>query len=198
MDPPAKRGDGERTGQGRGSGAIAARRELSPSGKKGGEFPSSFVDRSAARGSNFTGNFSPRFDFRYSWALPSQKRFTERAPEDRSWSPRSGMTPSPSWQKPVAITAATTLLVALLSRLPDSYSATAVGFAFLAVTYALVLRTDDRERIARFGLSFAGLFDPEPLSFARIARDVGRALLWALGTASLCLPAFWIGFLWWW
>lgn len=108
------------------------------------------------------------------------------------------MTPSPPWQKPVAITAGTTLLVALLSRLPDSYSATAVGFGFLAVTYLLVLRSDDSEKIARYGLSFAGLFDPEPLSLTRIARDVGRALLWALGVSLLFLPAFWLGFLWWW
>jgi membrane protease YdiL (CAAX protease family) len=108
------------------------------------------------------------------------------------------MTPSPSWQKPVAITAATTLLVALLSRLPDSYSATAVGFGFLAVTYALVLRSDDREKIARYGLSFAGLFDPEPLSLRRITSETGRALLWALGAALIFFPPFWLGFLWWW
>ncbi|HEY0463504.1 MAG TPA: MrtC family glutamic-type intramembrane protease [Polyangiaceae bacterium] len=108
------------------------------------------------------------------------------------------MTPSPSWQKPVAITAGTTLVVALLSRLPDSYSATAVGFGFLAVTYFLVLRTDDSEKIARYGLSFAGLFDPEPLSLGRMARGVGQALLWALGLSLLFFPLFWLGFLWWW
>ncbi|HYQ01251.1 MAG TPA: MrtC family glutamic-type intramembrane protease [Polyangiaceae bacterium] len=108
------------------------------------------------------------------------------------------MTPSSSWQKPVAITVATTALVALLSRLPDTYSATAVGFAFLAVTYALVLRTDDREKIARYGLSFAGLFEPEPLSLARMTSEAGRALLWALGAALIFLPPFWLGFLWWW
>lgn len=108
------------------------------------------------------------------------------------------MTPSSSWHKPVAITVATTLIVALLSRLPDSYSATAVGFGFLAITYVLVLRTDDRERIARFGLSFAGLLDPEPLSLTRILRELWQALRWALGAALLFLPPFWLGFLWWW
>jgi membrane protease YdiL (CAAX protease family) len=108
------------------------------------------------------------------------------------------MTHSPPWQKPVAITAGTTFVVALLSRLPDSYSATAVGFAFLAVTYILVLRSDDSAKIARHGLSFGGLFDPEPLSLSRIARDTGTALLWALGLALIFLPAFWVGFLWWW
>jgi len=108
------------------------------------------------------------------------------------------MTPSPSWQKPVAITVATTGLVALLSRLPDSYSATAVGFGFLAATYFLVLRSDDTEKIARYGLSFAGLFEPEPLSVTRIAREIAQALRWALGAALIFLPLFWLGFLWWW
>ena len=108
------------------------------------------------------------------------------------------MTPSPSWQKPVAITVCTTLFVALLSRLPDSYSATAVGFGFLAVTYFLVLRTDDSEKIARYGLSFAGLFEPQPLSAQRITREITQALLWAFGAALLLLPQFWLGFLWWW
>ncbi|HKO49613.1 MAG TPA: MrtC family glutamic-type intramembrane protease [Polyangiaceae bacterium] len=108
------------------------------------------------------------------------------------------MTPSPSWQKPVAIAVATTALAALLSRLPDSYSATAVGFGFLTVTYWLVLRSDDSEKIARYGLSFGGLFDPAPLSAIRIARDTSNALLWAFGVGLVFLPAFWLGFLWWW
>ena len=108
------------------------------------------------------------------------------------------MTPSLSWHRPVTITVATTVLVALLSRLPESYSATAVGFGFLAVTYFLVLRKDDSHEIARYGLSFGGLFEPKPLSLTRIARDTGTALLWALGMGLLFLPLFWLGFLWWW
>ncbi|MES1176002.1 MAG: myxosortase MrtC [Myxococcales bacterium] len=106
--------------------------------------------------------------------------------------------PPRRWLIPVAITVATTALVALLARLPDSISATAVGFAFLAVTYFLVLRTDDSQKIARYGLSLGGLFDPEPLAPLRIARDVGMAVLWALGLALIFLPPFWIGFVWWW
>ncbi|HTA93462.1 MAG TPA: MrtC family glutamic-type intramembrane protease [Polyangiaceae bacterium] len=103
-----------------------------------------------------------------------------------------------SWHRPVAITVATTLLVALLSRLPDSISATAVGFGFLAATYWLVWRGDDSKRIARYGLSFAGLFDPEPLSFSRILRDAAAATGWALGAAAVFLPPFCFGFVWWW
>ncbi|MET0792348.1 MAG: myxosortase MrtC [Polyangiaceae bacterium] len=102
------------------------------------------------------------------------------------------------WLKPVAITVATTAAVALLARLPDNVSATAVGFGFLAVTYFLVLRTDDTQRIARYGLSLGGLFEPEPLSPSRIAREVSVAVLWALGFALIFLPPFWLGFLYWW
>jgi len=62
----------------------------------------------------------------------------------------------------------------------------------------LVLRTDDSAHIARCGLSFAGLFEPEPLSFLRMAREVGGALYVAAVAALVCLPAFWLGFVWWW
>ena len=103
-----------------------------------------------------------------------------------------------AWLKPVAITIATTSIVAGLARLPDNVSATAVGFGFLAATYFLVLRTDDTRKIARYGLSLGGLFDPEPLSAARIASDGTRAVLWALGLAIIFLPPFWLGFVWWW
>ena len=102
------------------------------------------------------------------------------------------------WLRPVAITVGTTAVVTLLSKMPDSVSATAVGFGFLAATYWLVLRRDDSARIARYGLSFAGLFDPEPLSLARMAREAVRAVLWALGSAAIFLPPFWLGFVWWW
>lgn len=102
------------------------------------------------------------------------------------------------WLKPTAITVATTASAALLSRLPDSVSATAVGLAFLSATYWLVLRHDDSAFIAEHGLSFAGLFDPEPLSPRRIARDTTSALLWAALISTIFLPLFWIGFLWWW
>lgn len=103
-----------------------------------------------------------------------------------------------AWLTPVAVTLGTTLLVALLSRLPDSFSASAVGFGFLAVTYWMVLRSDDGVRIARCGLSLGGLFDPEPLSLTRIAKETARAVLWALALALIFLPPFWRGFLWWW
>lgn len=104
----------------------------------------------------------------------------------------------PPWLKPLAITVATTAIVALLARLPDSVSATAVGFGFLAVSYWLVLRSDDNARITRYGLSFGGLFEARALSAPRIAREASTALLWALGAALIFLPWFWLGFRWWW
>ena len=103
-----------------------------------------------------------------------------------------------SWRTPVSIAVGTTVLVALLARLPDNLSATAVGFGFLAASYWLVLRTDDSQKIAHYGLSFGGLFDPVPLSATRIARSTGKAVLWALAWALFVLPLFWLGFLWWW
>lgn len=103
-----------------------------------------------------------------------------------------------TWRRPVAIAIGTTAIVALLSRLPDNLSATAVGFGFLAVTYWLVLRTDDSQKLAHYGLSFGGLLDPEPLSVTSISRATARAVLWALGWALVVLPLFWLGFLWWW
>jgi len=105
---------------------------------------------------------------------------------------------APTFRRPLLITLATTALVTALSKLPDSLSATAVGFGFLAVTYWLVLRSDDPEYLARYGLSLGGLFEPAPLSLSRIAREVGRACAWAFGLAALCFPPFWIGFVWWW
>ena len=111
--------------------------------------------------------------------------------------PPEGVSRRP-WLRPVVVTLCTTLLVTLLSKLPDSVSATAVGFGFLAVTYWLVLRSDDTARIERYGLSFAGLFDAAPLSIARITRESLRAACWALGLAALFLPPFWLGFVWWW
>jgi CAAX protease family protein len=157
---------------------------LGPSGKKGGEFPSSF-DRS-------------RFEFH--WKLLSPLRFGANEVQiSMTATPEvNGGAPRPSWRRPIAITVGTTLVVTLLSRLPDSFSATAVGFGFLAATYWLVLRRDDDVRIARYGLSFAGLFNPEPLSAARILRESGVAVLWAFGLAAIFFPPFWFGFVWWW
>lgn len=107
--------------------------------------------------------------------------------------------PAADWKRPLLVAVATTALVTGLSyALPSAYAATGVGLAFLAVTYVLVLRGDDVERVRHFGLSLAGLMEPEPLDARRIARDFARALMGALVCAAVLFPLFWAGYVWWW
>lgn len=99
---------------------------------------------------------------------------------------------------PIGIGLATTLVVTILSyALPPSYQATGVGLAFLAATYVLVLRHDGAVT-AHHGLALAGLFEPAPLSFARLTREAAVALAWALGCAAVIFPIFWLGWVAWW
>jgi CAAX protease family protein len=99
------------------------------------------------------------------------------------------------WKRPLVITLLTTVCVTALSYLlPRDYEATGVGLAFLAITYVLVLRDDDVERLRRVGLSFGGLLEPSPLDPKRILRDTLKALGWALAVAVLIFPPFWLGF----
>lgn len=99
---------------------------------------------------------------------------------------------------PIGIGLATTALVTVLSyTLPAAYQATGVGLAFLGVTYVLVLRHDDRAA-AHYGLALGGLFEPAPLSTARLLRDTSTAVAWAFGCAAIIFPLFWLGWLGWW
>jgi membrane protease YdiL (CAAX protease family) len=92
----------------------------------------------------------------------------------------------------------TALATALSYLLPDSWAATGVGFTFLLASYALVLRTDDSERIREFGLSMGGLLEPGPLSAGRLLRSALGALAYALAAALVIYPCFWFGFRIWW
>src|SRR5262245_19503508 len=104
-------------------------------------------------------------------------------------------TPRAAGLAPIGIGLATTALVTLLSyTLPVAYQATGVGLAFLGVTYELVLRRDERPT-AHYGLALGGLFEPAPLSAARLLRDAAIALSWALGCAAIVFPLFWLGWL---
>jgi membrane protease YdiL (CAAX protease family) len=105
---------------------------------------------------------------------------------------------APGWQRPLVVAALVTALVTVLAKLPESVSATAIGFAFLAVTYQLVLRGDDDARIRAYGLTLGGLLESEPLSAARIVRETSAAALRAIALAALVFPPFWLGFKWWW
>lgn len=102
-------------------------------------------------------------------------------------------------RKPLLAAIATTLTVTLLSYvMPPDYAATGVGLAFLAATYALALRGADSAQIRQFGLSLAGLLEPEPLSVRRLTRGAARAGGFALAAAALIFPLFWLGYVVWW
>ncbi len=91
-------------------------------------------------------------------------------------------------------TVATTIVVTLLSRLaPERYSATAVGIAFLAATWWLVLRGDEAT-IREHGLSLGGLLEPRPIEPRRLARDAGVALLYVAPLVLVVFPLFWAGY----
>jgi membrane protease YdiL (CAAX protease family) len=94
--------------------------------------------------------------------------------------------------------AVTALATALSYLLPDAWAATGVGFAFLGTTYWLVVRSDDVERIRRYGLSLGGLLEPLPLSARRLTRDAAIAIAYALAAAAIIYPCFWLGFRTWW
>jgi membrane protease YdiL (CAAX protease family) len=92
---------------------------------------------------------------------------------------------------------ATLLATALSYALPDSQAATGVGLVFLVFTYVLVLRDADAATVRQSGLSLGGLFEPESLSAARLARSALGAIAWALAFAALLFPPFWLGFVLW-
>lgn len=109
--------------------------------------------------------------------------------------------PTPDFKRPLAIALATTACVTAISYLtPERYAATAVGLAFLIVTYALTLagKDDDNERVRSFGLSLGGLLELSPIDPRRLLRDAARATGLALGVACVLFPPFWLGFVWWW
>lgn len=102
--------------------------------------------------------------------------------------------PETSLTRVVIATIATTAVVTTASYVaPEDYTATAVGMLFLGATYALVLRYSSAY-IERHGLALGGLFEPEPLSVRRIARDFGSSLAVALGVFAIIAVPFTIGF----
>lgn len=106
--------------------------------------------------------------------------------------------PAGLWQ-PLGVAALVTALATALSYLlPDSWAATGVGFVFLFATYRLVVRRDDTQQIREFGLSLGGLLEPAPLSPRHLLHCTLRALAYALGTALVIYPFFWLGFRIWW
>ena len=80
---------------------------------------------------------------------------------------------------------------------PEKHVATAVGFIFLATTWALVWRRDDAV-VERSGLSFGGLVLPGKIDGLRAFRSALIALAWALAFAAITFAPFYLGWHWWW
>jgi membrane protease YdiL (CAAX protease family) len=127
--------------------------------------------------------------------MSAPNRSSPSAVLPKSDPPGSASSERPSAWLPIGVTLATTAFVTALSYgLPEQFQATGVGLAFLAVTYALVLRHDS-ETVRRYGLALGGLFDSAPLSLAELVGSAARAVAWALAAAAVVLPPFWFGWL---
>jgi membrane protease YdiL (CAAX protease family) len=107
--------------------------------------------------------------------------------------------PERAWVRPIGIAALTTAIVTLLSYgVPAEHAASAVGLAFLGITYFLCLRDPTTDGATRYGLSLGGLLDPEPLAWGKLARSAASELGFALLIAAVVFPPFWVGFRAWW
>lgn len=105
---------------------------------------------------------------------------------------------APSAHTPLLAALITTVLVTAASYLaPDRYAATLVGMTFLAATWFLVLRHDERV-VRAFGLSLGGLLEPAALEPKRLLRDALGALAWVLLLVALIFPLFWLGYRFFW
>jgi hypothetical protein len=110
------------------------------------------------------------------------------APEEAS------PTPPRSLRHTLLAALVTTLVITTLSYLvPSRHASTAVGLAFVAATWWLVLRHDE-DVIRAHGLSLAGVLEPLPLEPKRILREAGQSLLWVLFFAAVVFPPFWLGY----
>ncbi len=108
--------------------------------------------------------------------------------------PDSAPNDKPHAQATLLAAVVTTAVVTALSYLlPEAYSATGVGAAFLLATYLLALRDDDAA-VRHHGLALGGLLERERLDPMRLARDFGAAALWAVAVAAIVLPPFWLGY----
>ena len=104
-----------------------------------------------------------------------------------------------TWARPVAVAALTTAFVTALSYgVPAEHAASAVGLAFLGVTYVLCLRDPASDGATRYGLSLGGLLDPVPIDWGALARSAASELGFALLVAAVVFPPFWLGFRYWW
>jgi membrane protease YdiL (CAAX protease family) len=100
---------------------------------------------------------------------------------------------SPLSEALLAATLVTAFVTIASALAPSRWVAALVGGTFLAATWLLVFRRDDAT-VERTGLAFGGLVLPAPLDAARIARDVGVALGWALAAMACFFVPFYAAF----
>jgi CAAX protease family protein len=101
--------------------------------------------------------------------------------------------------RPLGVAVLTTAFVTALSYgVPAEHAASAVGLAFLGVTYWLTLRDTREDGAARHGLSLGGLFDAAPLDWGKLARSAASELGFALLVSAIVFPPFWLGYRAWW
>ena len=112
---------------------------------------------------------------------------------------RTGLPERATWLRPLGAAAVTTAVVTALSYgVPAEHAASAVGLAFLGITYFLTLRDPDSDGATRYGLSLGGLLDPQPIDWGKLLRSAASELGFAVAISLLVLPPFWIGYRAWW
>jgi uncharacterized protein len=96
-----------------------------------------------------------------------------------------------------ASVAVTAIVTVASTFLPDRYVATAVAAVFLAATWALVWRLDDKRVIAS-GLALGGIVLPGTLNKGDLLRSAIKAIGWAAIFAALTFIPFYFGWQKWW
>jgi membrane protease YdiL (CAAX protease family) len=95
---------------------------------------------------------------------------------------------------PIWVAVVVTAAVTVLSyAAPVDYAATVVGGAFILAVVWLVLR-HDVGAIRHYGLSLAGVLEPSPIEWGRVAREAAGAAAWAFGLMAAIVGPFLVGF----
>lgn len=104
-----------------------------------------------------------------------------------------------SARRPLLVALAVTVVVTTVSYVaPEGIAAEAVALTFFAATYYVTLHGQNDATVRRYGLALGGLLERTQLQAARMLRETGLALAWALGAALLVFPPFVFGWLYWW
>ncbi len=97
-------------------------------------------------------------------------------------------------KEPYVVALVITALILLVTRfVPESAQGAIVGALFLGATWIFVWRRSDQV-VEEHGLALGGLIFPGPVDRARLVRDLGKALAWALGAAAVTFVPYYFGF----